>query len=82
MAKQNLGHLLNKLQAENNTLKHELIRLTDQQKIIDQLGSHCKHLAGSLQSVIDKNSALKEELERIKEDKPKKAPRKKVAVSG
>lgn len=24
MAKQNLGHLLNKLQAENNTLKHEL----------------------------------------------------------
>lgn len=109
MAKQNLGHLLNKLQAENNTLKHELRKwkevkpggskviammgvIEDQSKEIDTLKQWNATLATSLASAIEKNEAyekrnfdLRERLEQLDPTppaKPKRAPRKKVAVSG
>lgn len=109
MAKQNSGHLLNKLQAENNTLKHELLKWKEvkpggskmialqevceaQQTELREMKKWNETLATSLASAIEKNEAyekrnfdLRERLEQLDPTppaKPKRAPRKKVAVSG
>ncbi len=103
--KNSIGYELNKLRAENNTLKHELRKwkevkpggskmiameqvIENQSKEIDKLKQWNATLATSLASAIEKHEALlnnhKELTEFVmpEEPKPKRTPRKKVAVSG
>jgi FtsZ-binding cell division protein ZapB len=103
--KNSIGYELNKLRAENNTLKHELRKWKEvkpggskmialeevceaQQLELYEMKKWNETLAASLASAIEKHEAFlnnnKELTEFVmpEEPKPKRAPRKKVSVSG